>query len=255
MARQRKEKEAKIKLKQPDRSGPDPSTETLLSIAANRGLLKIPQGKDESEGHEDEPLTGRLADSILWSITLTMLHFTLDVLVTHQYAVELSWPVIFKRTAQAFPSMPLLECIHNSLTKYSYPPTRLLLPPPLRALRSPPTPPPSNTAFAAPAPLLRQQRGCRMLLNPRLKHVRVLRSYETGSSIGLSLDLVSRRARPRLGGCQFALLPWFPEDRRVRIPLNGPLCIQGNKVQRFGDYTSVNRNYHEIPLSAPLYLS
>jgi hypothetical protein len=108
MARQRKEKEAKIKLKQPDRSGPDPSTETLLSIAANRGLLKIPQGKDESEGHEDEPLTGRLADSILWSITLTMLHFTLDVLVTHQYAVELSWPVIFKRTAQAFPSMPLL---------------------------------------------------------------------------------------------------------------------------------------------------
>jgi hypothetical protein len=101
MARQRKEKEPKIKLKQPDRSGPDPSEETLLSIANQRGILKTPE--DEPRDKQDEPLVGRFADSILWSISLTMLHFTLDVLVTHQYAVEISWPVIFKRAAQAFP--------------------------------------------------------------------------------------------------------------------------------------------------------
>jgi hypothetical protein len=102
MARQGKEKEVKIKLKQPDRSGPHPSDETLLSIAEKRGLLKTPNHAPEE--NPDEPLTGRLAESILWSITLTMLHFTLDVLVTHQYAVELSWPLVFKRSAQAFPS-------------------------------------------------------------------------------------------------------------------------------------------------------
>ena len=105
MARQRKENNVKIKLKQPDRSGPSPSEETLLSMAEKRGLLKTPDDglKDENL---DEPVIGRLAESILWSITLTMLHFTLDVLVTHQYSVELSWPVIIKRSAQAFPSMP-----------------------------------------------------------------------------------------------------------------------------------------------------
>jgi hypothetical protein len=106
MPRQRKEKEFKIKLKQPDRSRPDPSAETLLSIAEQRGLLKTRRGEDDSGENEDEPPTGRLADSILWSISLTMLHFTLDVLVTHQYAVAISWPLIFKRAAQAFPGKP-----------------------------------------------------------------------------------------------------------------------------------------------------
>ena len=116
MARQRKENNVKIKLKQPDRSGPDPSEETLLSIAEKRGLLKSPDDglKDENL---DEPVIGRLAESILWSITLTMLHFTLDVLVTHQYAVELSWPVIVKRSAQAFPSMPTTYHYYHLLTK------------------------------------------------------------------------------------------------------------------------------------------
>ncbi|KIN05030.1 hypothetical protein OIDMADRAFT_157612 [Oidiodendron maius Zn] len=107
MARQRKENNVKIKLRQPDRSGPGPSEETLLSMAEKRGLLKTPDAglKDENL---DEPVIGRLAESILWTITLTMLHFTLDVLVTHQYAVELSWPVIVKRSAQAFPIIMLL---------------------------------------------------------------------------------------------------------------------------------------------------
>lgn len=116
MARQRKgkEKEVKIKLKQPDRSGPDPSKETLLALAERQGLLKVREVGDESEEEdENEPLTGRLADALLWSISLTMLHFTLDVLVTHQYAVELSWPIIIRRAAQAFPSKPSPQCISH----------------------------------------------------------------------------------------------------------------------------------------------
>lgn len=109
MSRQRNVKGPKIKLKQPDRSGPDPSAETLLSIANQRGLLKSPEGDEEPRDDQDEPLVGRFADAILWSISLTMLHFTLDVLVTHQYAVEISWPVIFRRAAQAFPGTSLFR--------------------------------------------------------------------------------------------------------------------------------------------------
>lgn len=93
-----------IPLKQPDRSGPDPSNETLLDIAAKRGLLKEEANKESQEGSTDEPLgaqVGRLGESILWSISLAMLHFTFDVLAQHQYAEEISWGELFVRGAQA----------------------------------------------------------------------------------------------------------------------------------------------------------
>jgi hypothetical protein len=100
----RNKKDAKIKLAHPDRSGPDPSQETLLDIAEKRGLLKAQQAAEEGLDESGEPLVGRLGESILWSTSLTMLHFTLDVLVANQYAVAIKWPALFSRTAQAFPS-------------------------------------------------------------------------------------------------------------------------------------------------------
>src|SRR3954452_12638469 len=100
MARQRKEKDVKVKLKQPDRSGPDPSQQTLLDIAEQRGLLKAHNGEDE--GEDEEPLVGRFGETMLWTFSLTMLHFTLDVLVSHQYAVDIVWPHLIRRAAQAF---------------------------------------------------------------------------------------------------------------------------------------------------------
>jgi len=104
----RTKKDAKIKLARPDRSGPDPSQETLLELAEKRGLLKGQQAADEGLDESGEPLVGRLGESILWSISLTMLHFTLDVLVAHQYAVEIEWPALISRAAQAFPIILLL---------------------------------------------------------------------------------------------------------------------------------------------------
>jgi hypothetical protein len=106
MARQRREKN--VKLKQPDRSAPDPSHETLLDLAEKRGLLKPqPAGVNAAEADEqdeEESLVGRLGESMLWSISLTALHFTLDVLVSHQYAVDIEWPHLFSRAGQALPS-------------------------------------------------------------------------------------------------------------------------------------------------------
>jgi hypothetical protein len=104
MARNRKENDPKIKLKQPNRSTPDPSHETLLDMAEKRGLLKTQEDLQDGLGEDGEPLIGRLGESILWSISLTMLHFTLDVLVANQYAVEIKWPAILTRAGTAFPS-------------------------------------------------------------------------------------------------------------------------------------------------------
>ena len=114
MGRNKKEKDAKIKLAHPDRSGPDPSQETLLEIAEKRGLLKAQQAAEEGLDESGEPLVGRLGESILWSISLTMLHFTLDVLVANQYAVAIKWPALFARTAQAFPSESKLKVESNA---------------------------------------------------------------------------------------------------------------------------------------------
>jgi len=113
MARHRNQKDTKLKLAQPDRSGPDPSRETLFDIAEKRGLLSSNNGhhaRHENADNEEpvDPPVGRLGEAILWSTSLTMLHFTFDVLVANQYAVEISWPKIITRAAQAFPVILLL---------------------------------------------------------------------------------------------------------------------------------------------------
>ena len=113
MARNRKEKDPKIKLKQPNRSTPDPSHETLLDMAEKRGLLKTQENTQDGLGEDGKPLIGRLGESILWSISLTMLHFTLDVLVANQYAVEVKWPAIITRAGTAFPSLLLQNPIYS----------------------------------------------------------------------------------------------------------------------------------------------
>jgi len=110
MAGKGRDKNVKVKLKQPDRSGPDPTHQTLFELAEERGLLKDQEASDDGE-------VGRLGESLLWSLSLTMLHFTLDVLVTHQYAQDVKWPKICMRTAQTFPGMfirlPIIRCVAN----------------------------------------------------------------------------------------------------------------------------------------------
>ena len=117
MARNRKE--PKIKLQQPDRSGPDPSHQTLLDIAEQRGLLDdLATNKGEVGSPDEEALVGRAGDAILWSTSLTMVHFTLDVVVANQYAVDIEWPKMFSRTLQSFPSQSIL--IHSALVCVSH---------------------------------------------------------------------------------------------------------------------------------------
>lgn len=126
MARQRKEprKAKDIKLRQPDRSAP--TEKTLLQLAEDRNLFdladkhqrrnKAKDGHDEEEeddGSEDdvaEDQSGddvlsssadRLMDTLLYSVCLAMLHFTLDFLVQHQYAMKMDYGQITLRAIQS----------------------------------------------------------------------------------------------------------------------------------------------------------
>ncbi|KAI1338200.1 hypothetical protein F5Y15DRAFT_134997 [Xylariaceae sp. FL0016] len=97
MVQTRKDRKAaaQIKLAQPDRSAP--SEKTLFDLAEDRQLFE----KANAAHAELSPTADRIMDSILWSVSLSMLHFTLDVLVQHQYAVTISWPDITSRSALA----------------------------------------------------------------------------------------------------------------------------------------------------------
>lgn len=112
-----------LKLKQPDRSGP--SEKTLLELAEERGLfaqaakregelgkksagpalpkpIKIGKKEDDDDGEGLPPGVERVMETLLWSVSLAMLHFTLDVLVQHQYSVDrIVWPKVWLRFVQA----------------------------------------------------------------------------------------------------------------------------------------------------------
>ncbi|KIH87711.1 hypothetical protein SPBR_05284 [Sporothrix brasiliensis 5110] len=123
---------AGIKLVQPDRSAPQ--GKTLLDFAGDQNLFQqadarqrqlnkergVPKkageadsdNDDDDDDDEDEdendndaatvsPRAERILDTILWCVSLTMLHFTLDVLVQNQYAVEIEWHVVITRALQA----------------------------------------------------------------------------------------------------------------------------------------------------------
>ncbi|KAH6839405.1 hypothetical protein B0I37DRAFT_233615 [Chaetomium sp. MPI-CAGE-AT-0009] len=123
MARRRRERSpSNLKLKQPDRSGP--SEKTLLQLAEERGLfdqakkredeiekearlVPIPRPSKNGEEDDDEeaglpPTVERVLETVLWSVSLAMFHFTLDVLVQHQYSVDrIVWPKVWVRFIQA----------------------------------------------------------------------------------------------------------------------------------------------------------
>ncbi|KAK4119606.1 hypothetical protein N657DRAFT_249967 [Parathielavia appendiculata] len=123
MARTRDEQSASnFKLKQPDRSGP--SEKTLLQLAEERGLFdqvkqredeiakkaaRIPISRSQKNADRDKdnevglpPSVERVMETLLWSVSLAMLHFTFDVLVQHQYSIDrIVWPNIWMRFCQA----------------------------------------------------------------------------------------------------------------------------------------------------------
>ncbi|KAF7551219.1 hypothetical protein G7Z17_g5172 [Cylindrodendrum hubeiense] len=107
MARQRKEKSVKdIKLEQPDRSGP--TEQTLLDMAQGKNLFAMADARQAELDREKNgdvalsPGAERFLEAALWTSTLAVIHFTFEVLVQHQYGMEIEWPSAWGRTARAF---------------------------------------------------------------------------------------------------------------------------------------------------------
>ncbi|KAI9860784.1 MAG: hypothetical protein M1813_005707 [Trichoglossum hirsutum] len=106
--KERRKQSKYFKLKKPDRS--EPQGKTLLELAEER-QKSLFEAADErqhelAQADQDEPI-GPLGEAIVYTITMAMLHFTLDVLVHNQYnqyGEEIKWKPIFSRTAQAIPS-------------------------------------------------------------------------------------------------------------------------------------------------------
>ncbi|KAI8667247.1 hypothetical protein LRP88_01002 [Fusarium phalaenopsidis] len=107
MARQRKEKKEKsakdIKYAHPDRSAP--SEQTLLNFAKQRDLFAEADRRQRQVDNNEPvlpPRAERILETLLWTVSMAMLHFTFDVLVQRQYGIEVLWIQIVQRTLVAW---------------------------------------------------------------------------------------------------------------------------------------------------------
>ncbi|KAI6863780.1 hypothetical protein KC343_g13839 [Hortaea werneckii] len=132
--------EPKIRMMQPDRSGP--KGKTLLDLYDDKKALldqgqpfdaKYDDGQVRGEsgnileaglGSPDEEPIGPLGQAVFWAVSLGMLHFTLDVLVYQQYAQEILWTAIFRRTFTGLPILFLLIFMLRSETADRFPNVR-----------------------------------------------------------------------------------------------------------------------------------
>ncbi|KAJ6784048.1 hypothetical protein PWT90_00335 [Aphanocladium album] len=122
-------------LAHPDRSGPGVDDQTLFKIAEQRQLFqqaaarerenskssgsvkvkKIRVGGGAGSGDEsdldsdddgDVPTLSetaeRIIEAMLWTVSLSMLHFTFAVLAQHQYGTEIYWNEVIQRTFSAW---------------------------------------------------------------------------------------------------------------------------------------------------------
>ena len=75
----------------------------------------IPKGTPsvQKKSLREDDLIGPLGEALFYAITLTMLHFTLDVLVHQQYREEIGWSMIVQRTIITFPILAVLVYVFH----------------------------------------------------------------------------------------------------------------------------------------------
>ena len=83
--------------------GPDSEPELVTKMLRPDGTLA-----QLTDGAPDSELLGPLAQALFNALTLTILHFTLEVLAHHQYRTEVGWAAVVRKTLLAFPVLLLL---------------------------------------------------------------------------------------------------------------------------------------------------
>jgi hypothetical protein len=110
-------------LKHPDYSGP--KGKTLFDLAEER-QRELDKAKPGYVADDDEPI-GPFGDAILYSVSMAMLHFTLDVIVYNQYREEVVWGEITKRAGSALPIFLVLVYLTHVEFANRYPLIRNIL--------------------------------------------------------------------------------------------------------------------------------
>ena len=88
----------------------DPEPEIVTTTINSDGTLSH---SDRHSVEDDEPI-GQFGQAVFFAVSLTMLHFTLDVLVHQQYRIEIGWNLIAWSTARAFPILMVLVYLLHS---------------------------------------------------------------------------------------------------------------------------------------------
>ncbi|KAF1357399.1 hypothetical protein EJ07DRAFT_157698 [Lizonia empirigonia] len=114
-------------LKHPDRSGPKGKTLFELADERQRELdaQKPKSALVAAQEALNEPV-GAAGDAVLYAVSMTALHFTLDVIVYNQYREAILWDEIFKRAATASPIFAILVYLTHVEFSYRYPNLRNL---------------------------------------------------------------------------------------------------------------------------------
>lgn len=82
-------------------TSPRASSDKRTSSSIIQPDIALKSGRDKDQ-------VGPVSEAVFFALTLSMLHFTLDVLVHHQYRQEIGWDMIARRTGISFPCMFLL---------------------------------------------------------------------------------------------------------------------------------------------------
>jgi len=110
-------------LKHPDYSGP--KGKTLFDLAEER-QQELNKAKPGYVADDGEPI-GPFGDAILYSVSMAMLHFTLDVIVYSQYREDVVWSEIIKRAVSALPIFLVLVYLTHVDFSHRYPLMRNML--------------------------------------------------------------------------------------------------------------------------------
>jgi hypothetical protein len=117
-------------LKHPDRSGP--KGKTLFELAEERQKeldktkpagwnAKARRPSATARAADEEAAIGAFGDALLYSTSMTALHFTLDVIVYSQYREDIIWGEIVQRAATAWPVFILLVYLTHVDLSYRLP--------------------------------------------------------------------------------------------------------------------------------------
>ena len=81
----------------------DPTGEEVPGASQPGNVAENDNDNNNDDNDEEEMMFSALGQALFTAASLSMLHFTLDLLVRHQYAQDIDWSEMRWKTGKAFP--------------------------------------------------------------------------------------------------------------------------------------------------------